>query len=959
MKDKMSTDFGRLARAIEGDILTDELSRNMLATDASIFCVPPAAVAFPRTTHDVVHIVRFAARQGLSIHPRGAGSGLCGSALGTGVVVDFSRYMHRLLSVDVDRHRAECQPGCRLGELETALEGSGLFFPPDPSSSAYATFGGMFNTNASGSHSVKYGNTADYVLDADIVLTSGRVVHLSALKDTPQRDLPANLQALYHLYETHAAAIENAYPDLGTNVCGYNLRSLVQDGRLDLTGLIAGSEGTLGLVTRLALQLRPRPVADSLIVAAFDHIVPAAKAVQMTLPLKPSGIEMIDKSLLRLATATEPGLRGKIPTDIDNLLLIEFDGARCADQAQQARDMLLADGLCRQAHMAVSDREKAGLWAVRRAAVPTLYRLKGARKIVAIIEDAAVPTERLVEYFRGLYRLLNHHRVDFVIYGHIAKGLLHTRPLLDLKNPGDVDLLKPLADGLFELVHSLDGTVSGEHGDGRLRSTYIKKLYPDIYPLFLQARRLMDPEGLLNPEIKISRNPQQMQTSLRFGTGYRSREPWPIRLRWNGSFTREVESCHGCARCTTPTTATRMCPIYKFTRREEATPRAKANLLRALISGAITDKTLYTRAFQQIMANCVNCASCRTECPTRVDIPRMVTEARARYVTRFGTSFEDQLLTSLEPAARVNRHTRGGLSMLMGLAATRRSTQWLTGVSAQRSRIAFARPGLDDRIAAVQGGGEPKVLYFAGCYARFIRPEIGAATVAVLIAMGMRVHFPQQHCCGLPMLSKGMARAAQKKVADNLAAWQPLLSKVDHIVVTCSSCGLSLLEEWRWLLPEQQAARIAEKTVHISRLINRYRDRLQLREHPARVKVAYHMPCHLKVQPEASSSIDLLSALPGVSLQVLDSHCCGMAGSWGLSARHADLSIEIGRDLMARLDASRAAAAVTDCPTCRLQIEQLGHLPVHHPVELVARSLKTADTHGTPDPGDACNPDSS
>ncbi len=950
MKNNMAADFELLSSTMAGDILTDELSRNMLAADASIFQVLPTAVAFPKTTRDVVHIVRFAARQGLPLHARGAGSGLCGSSLGAGMVVDFSRYMHRLLSVDVPGRRAECQPGCRLGELEAALEGTGLFFPPDPSSGAYATLGGMFNTNASGSHSVKYGNTADYILDAEIVLANGRVTRLSAISDTPRGNLPPCLQALWRLYEDHAEAIEKAYPDLGTNVCGYNLRALVNNGHLDLTPLMAGSEGTLALVTRLVLQLRPRPAADSLVVAAFESLLAAASAVQAVLPLGPSGIEMLDKSLLRLAAATEPGLQDRIPTDVDNLLLIEFDGAdaaQCMDLAAQARDILTAEGLCRRAGVAVSAREKADLWAVRKAAVPTLYRLKGARKIVAIIEDAAVPTDRLVEYFAGLHDLLGRHGVEFAIYGHIAKGLLHTRPLLDLKNPRDVGLLKPLADGLFELVHTLGGSVSGEHGDGRLRSAYIKKLYPDIYPFFQRVRRLMDPEGLLNPDIKVSRDPRQMQTNLRFGAGYRSREPQPLRLRWRRGFAAEVESCHGCAKCTTLTTATRMCPIYKFTRCEEAAPRAKANLLRALIGGAISDKALFTRAFQHVMAQCVNCASCRAECPTGVDIPRMAAEARAQYVARFGTSFEDQLLTSLEPAARLNRHMRGGLGLLMGLSATRRSVQRLTGVAARRPPITFARCSLDDRVAAASGDGEPNVLYFAGCYARFIRPEIGEAAVTVLTAMGMRVQFPTQHCCGLPMLSKGMTRAAQQKIGQNLAAWQGLLEKAEWLVVTCSSCGLSLLDEWHWLLPERQAARIAAKTVHISRLVNRYRDRLPLQRHPTAVKAAYHMPCHLKVQPAPRSSIDLLSSLPGVSLHVLDSHCCGMAGSWGLSARHADLSVAIGRDLIRRTDASRADTAVTDCPTCRLQMEQLGRLPVHHPVELVARSLKNG---GAPQP---------
>jgi len=318
--------FARLAAQIAGEVHTDPLRRYLLATDASIFCKQPAAVVYPRSTGDVQATLRFAAAHGLAVHPRGAGSGLCGAALGDGVVIDFSKYMHRLLDMDLEQGWFECEPGFRLGELQEAFKDKGLFFPPDPSSGEYATFGGMCATNASGAHSAKYGNVADYLLDAEVVFADGTRAWLNALQDQPLERLPDRLQQLAGLYADNAEKIEKSYPPIACNVAGYNLRGLVQKGRLCLHKLLCGAEGTLGVVTCLRLRLIARPAADSLVVAYFDTIVQAAKAVQLAMALKPSGIEVMDKSLLQIARDSDALLRRSIPARVDNVLLMEFDG---------------------------------------------------------------------------------------------------------------------------------------------------------------------------------------------------------------------------------------------------------------------------------------------------------------------------------------------------------------------------------------------------------------------------------------------------------------------------------------------------------------------------------------------------------------------------------------------------------------------------------------------------------
>jgi len=935
--------IAQLRHELNGDVADSRLDRYMLATDGSIFMRQPRAVVYPKNTRDVVTTVNFARANRLSVHPRGAGSGLCGSSLGNGIVVDFTRYMNRLIHLDVDKRTFECQPGYRLGELNAALAGRGLFFPPDPSSGEYATFGGMFGTNASGAHSVKYGNVSDYVADARIVLADGTRLQLGDLEHLSRDQLPDFLGRLYDLYAGNERRIETAYPAVRYNVAGYNLRGLVHADRLRPGKLFAGAEGTLGVATRLKFKLLAKPAHDSLVVCFSDRIVDSARAVQQILPRGPAGIEIMDSSLLQLARETDPQLKEKIPADVDNVLLIEFDAAekdRCVRQAEEVKQLLAQNPRTARSYTAVSAEEKQRFWAVRTAAVPILYRLKGRRKILALTEDAVVPIDRLVDYFQGIQTLFSEHGIRYVTYGHIAKGLLHTRPLLDLKDPHDVGLLKVLADDMFQLVHGLGGVVSGEHGDGRLRSAYIQRQYPDIYDLFRQVKSLFDPRGVFNPEIKTSADPVQMRRNLRFGTAYRASDRGRPSLRWASSFIDEIEKCHGCSKCTTVTTATRMCPVYKFTRIEGAAPKAKANILRALISGTLAESAVFESAFQEVAKLCANCGSCYQECPSGVNIPKMAIEARARYVRHYGPGLADRLLTGVEPAARVLGRLTAPLQPLGNLAILRRTVEKVTGISAQRGFIPFAAKPLfkQARVKAAAGSGE--LLYFAGCYAAYIRPEIGTAAMAVMAKMGLRVHLPEQHCCGLPMLSKGMVPQARRKIQQNLARWGDMIDRVDHIVVTCSSCALSLKREWQDVADSTTIRKVAEKTVLLSSLVNRYADNLNLGALP--VTLAYHTPCHLRVQADAGSSLEMLNRVPGLKTVALQSHCCGMAGTWGMTAANYRTSRKLGDHLMQLPEWSRAAGGVTDCPTCRIQMEQFGGHPIYHPIEILAKAVKAA-----------------
>jgi len=431
--------------------------------------------------------------------------------------------------------------------------------------------------------------------------------------------------------------------------------------------------------------------------------------------------------------------------------------------------------------------------------------------------------------------------------------------------------------------------------------------------------------------------------------------------------------------------------VYTITREQAAAPKAKANILRALISGQIHAKTLYETDFQQIMRQCVNCGSCSLECPSGVNIPKMVLEARSEYAARFGSPLRHHLLTGVETFARSTHQFSSLLTPMMNLSFTRKITERLTGISAQRNLVAFAPVSLRDSLAATQTEvrtpcrqsgvqtsvfksgvrtsvfksgvrtsvfksgvrtsvcksgvqasachNKIKILYFAGCYASYIQPAIGRAAVNVLSNMNMAVHIPEQHCCGLPMLSKGMVPQARQKISTNLKKWSYLADLADYIVVTCSSCGYALMKEWQYLQDSPDIDMIRRKTIHITRLINIYFDRLKLRPGKFLPKLAYHAPCHLRIQPDSDCSFTLLARTDGADVKDLKGNCCGMAGSWGMTAKNYHLSKTISADMISKLNRSPAAVGVTDCPTCRIQMEQFSDKPIKHPIEIIADLL--------------------
>ena len=949
---------------IEGDIVIDEITRYLLSTDGSFYKIIPTAVVYPKNENDVVKVARYCYKNKISIHPRGGGSGLGGQSLGKGIILDFTKYMNKIVSIDFEKQEAIVEPGVRLGELEKKLREKGFFFPPDPSSRDYCTIGGNIGTNASGSHSVKYGNVSDYVESLEVVLFNGEKIitgnkTLEQVNTLPESNEKRIYKEMITLLNENDSIINSHYPKVRFNVSGYELRGLIINESINLTRVFVGSEGTLGIVVKAKLRFRKAPKYTALIVAYFDDLEKAGKAVWETLQKHPSAIEIMDKTLLDLARAKYPSLDKSLPRNLKYMLLIEFDGNNLEKLNEESKNVavMLKNKLNLAFHVAASTdpQEQKLLWETRKAAVPLLYKLNlDGRKIVGFIEDGAVPPETLPKYMLSLYAISQKYDIPMAIYGHASKGLLHVRPFVNLKDPIDIEKMEKIMVEVAEIIWELKGTVSGEHGDGRVRSFLMKKQYGPLYEVFKQVKNVFDPVNILNPDVKTGNKQNKMIVpgEVRYGPEYKATVFPDFILNWeNDEFQEVVETCHGCSKCTTVTSVTRMCPVYKQIREEYASPKAKANVWRGIISSELPiEDTLNSPIFKQLMFDCVGCQSCYLECPSNVNIPKLALEGKAQIVKRQGIGLREKLLSSFGIIGRIS----SPVAPIINFFASLKISKWLVEktlkITKERELPRFQKKSFIKQFRhkygeryVPEGPVNGKVVYFVGCSANLTDPQIGESLVNVLAKNNVEVVVPKQNCCGVPMIANGDIERAKKYALKNIQQLYPYVEQGYDVIVTCSSCGLALKQEWNDLLSSEEAKIISKNTYHFSEYLLKLKEKGKLNEDFEQVNVSlgYHWSCHLKAQKDAKDkSYELLKIIPGVSVTPIDEGCCGIAGTWGYKKENYDLSIKIGSGLIKKLKETEIQYGSTDRPTCKLQMEHGSKKAVLHPVEIIAKAYK-------------------
>jgi FAD/FMN-containing dehydrogenase/Fe-S oxidoreductase len=893
----------RLRKEVDGEVLFDAATRGRYATDASIYQVEPIGVVLPRSEEAARIAIAVAAAEGVPILPRGAGSSQCGQAVGAALVIDHTKYLNKVVEVDAAGMRAVVQPGVVLDALNAQLRAHGLWFPVDVSTSAQATLGGMAGNNSCGSRSIAYGNMVHNVLAIDAVTATGARWQFGSLTNpSGPTDYLEFVSRLKSLYEREKSEIEARFPKVLRKVAGYNLDHLGPP-HANAAHLLVGSEGTLAYSERIHLRLSRIPPQRALGVCHFPKFYTAMELTQHIVKLGPSAVELVDRTMIGLArdiAAFRKTVDAFIRGEPDAILLVEFSGEE--DQAPRLKRLvqLMAElGLPGSVVEITDQKQQKDLWEVRKAGLNIMMSMKGDGKPVSFIEDCAVPLEHLAEYTDRLTRVFEKHGTRGTWYAHASVGTLHVRPVLDMRRDG-AEKMRAIAEEACAMVKEYKGAYSGEHGDGLVRSEWIAPFFgPRLTAALAEIKSWLDPRGLMNPGKIVAPSRMDDKSLFRFKPGYRAEVP-PSALDWSewGGYDKAVEMCNNNGHCRKFDAGT-MCPSYRATRDEVHLTRGRANTLRLALSRQVPFEDA-----KEALDLCVSCKGCKRECPTGVDMARMKIEYTAQYKAKHGFTLRDRAIghlpryapwaAALAPLSNaLTSITKGGL----GFSVKRDLPKWRS-----------------DTFQSVEAP-DADVVLLVDTFNRYFEPENARAAVKVLEASGRRVHAPSGLCCGRTFLSAGMVDAAKREAAKMQDALAPYAERGVPIVGLEPSCLFSLRDEF----PAMGFGKLAGSALLFEEYLARDPGRLKLKEIEKRVLVHGH--CHQKAFDAMPAVQKVLRLIPGVEPSVIETSCCGMAGSFGYEAEHYDVSMKMAE--LALLPAVRQAAdalVVADGTSCRHQI---------------------------------------
>ncbi|MFM9059000.1 MAG: FAD-binding and (Fe-S)-binding domain-containing protein [Planctomycetaceae bacterium] len=947
---------------VAGEVVCDDAARGLYATDGSLFEARPLAVVRPRSADDVAATVGWAAERGIPVHARGGGSSICGGPLGAGVVIDCARFMRRIVRTDVDSGTVRVQPGVVAAQLEAHVARFGRTFGPDPSNFAITTVGGMIGRNASGSRFLRHGAVRGRIAAAQVVLADGRVVELTPApaEPVPAGGEPAEGAVVSGLAARVAAVLAGAratiarfQPSTRLSHGGFGLHDLESAGFIDLPRLLCGAEGTLGIVTEATLCTVPADGASAVGLMLFDSLDRAAETALAVRGLGPSACDLFDKRHLALARGTKPAVDLLIPPVAEAGLLVEFtadEPAACAARLDEAFTAVQRPRSgCIDVRRAENEVDAAFFWELSRTAVATLAGVRATVRPVPFIEDIVVPPPAVPEFLRHLQDALNRCEFTAMIFGHVGHGQLHVRPYADPRAAGERARLEALAEAVYAEVAGFGGTIGGELGLGLSRTPFFARLFPDLVAVFADVKRIFDPAGILNPGRVVPADGVAADFRPPLATPAAEARPAPPPLpvlAWPADrLAGEVDACNGCGSCRTFAAGQRMCPRYREDPSEEASPRAKANLVASVLAGRLDARALAGNVLRELADTCFNCHQCRSECAAGVDIPALVTELKAAHVAADGLDLNAWLLSrvdtlsawggSLAPLANralADPRARWVLEKVLGIARGRKLPRF-TGNQVLRWA---ARRGLTK--PSRRSG--PRVLYFLDTYARRHDPALARAFVEVLERHGVGVFIdPRQVAAGMPLVSAGDVDAARRVARRNMRVLTEAVRLGYRIVATEPAAVTCLKHDYPLLIDDEDMDRVIAATSDAaSYLWELHREgTLRLDFVPLPAVVQYHSPCHVRAAGGTPAAERLLRLVPGLDVRAIDRGCSGMAGTFGLSRAHYRTSLRIGRGVMAAVRGGDGVGA-TECSACRLQMEQGTATPTIHPVKLLAKA---------------------
>ncbi|HEY0852673.1 MAG TPA: FAD-linked oxidase C-terminal domain-containing protein [Bradyrhizobium sp.] len=967
----------RLAREITGEVLFDAFSRGRYATDASFYQIIPAGVVVPRSMDEALKALAICRDEGRIVTPRGGGTSQCGQTINEGIVVDFSKHLNRLVSVDVANRTCVVEPGIVLDDLNRQLKKHGLWFPVDVSTASRATIGGMAGNNSCGGRSLRYGTMRDNTLSMDAALADGTLLHFGEVpRDLAQVNSPESGLSLFRdmldLGGREAAEIAARFPKVQRRVGGYNLDALVpRNTANNMAHLLVGSEGTLAFTTRIELKLWPVIRNKVLGVCHFGSFYEAMDAAQHLVKLRPIAVELVDRTMIALGrdiAMFRPVIEATVRGDPDALLIVEFAEEDQADNLQKLKQLseLMSDlgfgwsNPQRKWGGVVDVIEPAMQTAIanfRTSGLNVMMSMKQDGKPVSFVEDCAVPLPHLADYTERLNAIFARHGTRGTMYAHASEGCLHVRPVLNLKLEKDVKAMRAIAEEAFAMVREYKGSHSGEHGDGLVRSEFHESMFGErIIADFRQVKQRFDPEGVLNPG-KIVDPPRMDDRSLfRYPADYRVRE-LKTQLDWSaypgagGGFQGAIEMCNNNGACRKLEGGV-MCPSYRTTRSEKDVTRGRANTLRLAISGQLGPDALASDEMMETLKLCVSCKACRHECPTGVDMAKMKIEVLAARAAKHGLSLRDRLVGYLPRYAGLASRFAPIANWRNRSPLLRNLFEKFAGISAKRALPAFRRdvfaPGAD--VFGPVDGRE--VVLFADTFNRSYERENLDAALRVLVEGGYRVHLPRPAdrgrplCCGRTFLSAGLVDHAREELARLVTTYAPFAARGVPIVGLEPSCLLTLRDELLSLRSDSDARTISAHALLFEEFLVREAEagRLKLPLGAITGQALVHGHCHQKSFGAFKPVEKTLRLIPELKVETIESSCCGMAGAFGYGADTYSASMEMAE--LSLLPAVRRAdgntIVVADGTSCRHQIKDGAAREAVHVARVLALSLDTA-----------------
>ncbi len=929
------------------EVRFDNLTRQMYATDASIYEIQPAGVAFPRSAKEASDVIRTTVEAGIAITPRGAGTSLSGGAIGDGLIVDFSRHNRAISGLNIETGTVTVAPGVVLDQLNAFLRAHGFCFGPDVATSSRATLGGMIANNSSGARVPVYGTTADHVVSLEIVLSDGRIERIGK----GYQSLGAEKSSIEKLIESYRALIdERMPPGLLKRWPGYGIERFLKR-RKDLTEIMAGSEGTLAAICSAEVKISPLPREKGLGVVFFASIGEAMQATVELLDLKPAAIEHIDRPLLdqtrgQLLFQPARDLLELDTSPCEALLLVEFQDENVSDRlaALESRKLGLRRTILR------TGQQMNLVWAVRKAGLSLLTGCVGPAKPVAFIEDAAVRPEQLPDYVAGLQSIMKPLGLEASYYGHAATGLLHVRPVVDLHNPNDLVKFRKVADQTSALVRQFKGSLSAEHGVGIARTEYMEEqLGTELLGLMKAIKKTFDPKGAFNPGKILADGRHRIDTHLRDTFTRPIELPFEPRLTFafkDRSFIGNLEQCNGCGGCRKD--APMMCPTFVATGDEVMSTRGRANIIRAALQRRLeSGDTLRSEELEIALSNCLSCKGCTPECPSNVNLALLKAELTHARHRKDGLPLRERMLSSVDLLAKLGCVTPAIANAMLEAKPLRLLLDRVLGLSFKRTLPHYTRERFDRWFATrrpqpnVVTKGE--VILWDDTFVRYHEPHIGKAAVKVLEAIGYRVRLlTERECCGRPAFSQGNLDYASKVGQRNLDLLRTT-GQSTPIIFLEPSCYSMFAEDYREL-GLHGAEDIMERAVlfesFLDTALRKNARALSFDEGRFPVNVAIHAHCHAKSLTRPGFMSGLIERLPNRKAAMLNTGCCGMAGAFGMLSSKYDLSVKVAQPLVQQIAACGPNTVVIASGTsCRHQINDLTNVEPRHMAEVFADAI--------------------